>query len=170
MKRATPEADIQRAIVKLLRAVIPAPGIVHASGHEQRGHGKAALLRQAQLKAMGTLAGFPDLIVIADGVTVFLEVKAPGGSLSQSQRDFREAMQSQGIAWALVRSPADALEAVRAAGISTAATTWQPVGAIAKSLARRAGMCQKKSGPSGATNANPALTITDLASGGQDGC
>lgn len=170
MTRATPEADIQRAIVKLLRAVIPAPGIVHASGHEQRGHGKAAMLRQAQLKAMGTLAGFPDLIVIADGVTVFLEVKAPGGSLSQSQRDFREAMQSQGIAWALVRSPADALEAVRAAGISTAATTWQPVGAIAKSLAAQAGICQKKSGPRGAGNTTATLTESANIGGSRHGC
>lgn len=118
-KRRAPEADIQRAIVSLLRAVIPAPGIIHASGHEQRGHGKAAMLRQKALKDMGALAGTPDLLVIANGITCWLEVKTATGSLSSAQRAFRDAMQAQGVAWALVRSPDEALAAVHAAGIRT---------------------------------------------------
>ena len=120
-RRATPEADIQRAIVALLRAIIPAPGIVTASGHEQRGHSKAAMLRQIRLREMGTLAGTPDLLVIADGITCWLEVKAPGGALSPPQRAFRGAMQAQGVAWAVVRSETEALAAVEAAGIRTRA-------------------------------------------------
>ena len=128
-RRAAPEAAIQRSIVAMLRAVVPAPGIITASGHEQRGHGKAAMLRQMRLREMGTLAGTPDLLVIADGITCWLEVKAPGGSLQPNQRAFRDAMAAQGVAWALVRSPDEALAAVHAAGIRTRAAKHRIGGA-----------------------------------------
>lgn len=153
-RRGTPEADVQRSIVTLLRAVIPAPGMIHASGHEQPGRSREWARRQAILKGMGALAGFPDLIVLADGVTLFLEVKAPGGSLSPAQREFRDHAQAQGFPWALVRSADDALAAVHAAGIKTRAAdhritpNWQPIGVVAQTLVSRARMCHKnEAGP-----------------------
>lgn len=122
--RGNPEAAIQKRIVAHLRAALPAPGMVHASGHEQRGHGQDAKRRQGILKDMGTLAGFPDLIVLAPGAdgsgrVLFIEVKAPKGSLQPSQRAFRDAAQAMGFAWAVARSEDEALAAVEAAGIIT---------------------------------------------------
>lgn len=117
-KRAQPEARIQKAIVVLLRTIMPG-AIIHASGHEQRGHGAAWARRQAMLTEMGALAGFPDLIVMAEGKIAFLEVKAPGGSLSPAQRLFRDRAAAHGFPWALVRSADDALAAIEAAGFRT---------------------------------------------------
>lgn len=123
-KRGNPEATIQRAIVSLLRAMMP-DALIHASGHEQRGHGATFARRQAQLAGMGTLPGFPDLVVIAQGRVAFLEVKSKTGSLSPAQRVFRDAVQAQGFPWALVRSADDALAAVAAAGMETREKTYR---------------------------------------------
>ena len=114
MTRRTPEADIQRAIVHTLRIVLPRDAIIHHSANEVGTGGKAARQRQAILTGMGVHAGFSDLIIVSGGRILFLEVKSPRGRLSPAQRAFRDAVQAQGLAWALVRSPEDALDALRA--------------------------------------------------------
>lgn len=119
-RRATPEADIQRAIVALLRAVVPG-AIVHHSNNSVAGRGRKSKTQGGILKGLGVHAGFADLVVIAQGIVVFLEVKSATGSLEASQRQFRDEVQAQGFLWALVRSEAEALAAVEAAGIRTRA-------------------------------------------------
>jgi len=119
LRRGRPEADIQRQTVALLRAVLPKGAIVHHAANEVGFSGRHARTRQAILTGMGVHAGFSDLIIITGGRVLFLEVKSPRGRLSPAQGAFRDAVQAQGFAWALVRSPEDALGALRAHGFRT---------------------------------------------------
>lgn len=118
-RRATPEADIQRQIVIFLRAVLPAGSIVHHCANEAAGGGEAARKRQSVLAGMGVHAGFSDLLVISVGRVLFLEVKSATGRLSGPQAAFRNAVQGQGLPWALVRSLDDVVAALRAHGFKT---------------------------------------------------
>ena len=114
--RKTPEADAQRAIVALLRVVLPSGAIVHHSPNEVGFGGARARNRQAILDGMGVCRGFSDLLVISEGRVMFLEVKSRAGRLSDTQERFRDLVQAQGLPWALVRSPEDAVAALRRAG------------------------------------------------------
>ena len=116
--RRNPEADLQRQIVRALRAVLPAGAIVHHAANEVRG-GAEARRRQAILVGMGVHPGFADLVVLAEGRVLFLEVKSPRGRLSEAQARFRDDMRAQGFGWALVRSLDDALDALKAHGVAT---------------------------------------------------
>ena len=118
-RRGTPEADIQRAIVAMLRAVLPPRSIVHHSANEAAGAGPAARKRQAILVGMGVHAGFCDLVIISAGRILFLEVKSATGRLTAAQIAFRDDVRSQGLPWALVRSVGDALAALREFGFRT---------------------------------------------------
>lgn len=118
-KRGTPEADIQRAIVKLLRAVLPKGSIVHHAANEIAAGGRAGHVRQAILVGMGVHPGFTDLVVLSQGKVMFLEVKSRTGRLRPAQEEFRDAVTQQGFGWALVRSVDDALAALRAHGFAT---------------------------------------------------
>lgn len=119
LRRGRPEADIQRQIVALLRTVLPMGAIVHHAANEVGFGGRHARARQAILTGMGVHAGFSDLIILSGGQVLFLEVKSPRGRLSPAQRVFRDAVQAQGLAWALVRSPEDTLGALRVHGFRT---------------------------------------------------
>jgi len=111
-KRGTPEADLQRDVVRFLRLVLPDTAIIHHSANEVTGGGEAARKRQAILVGMGVYPGFPDLMVIWAGRVLFLELKSPTGRLSEAQHAFADAVMGQGFTWALVRSVRDAEEAL----------------------------------------------------------
>ena len=112
MRRGTPEADAQRAIVSALRIALPRNAIVHHCANEVTEAGPRGAKRQAILVGMGVHAGFADLIVISGGRVLFLEVKSQTGRLRKSQEVFRDAVVTQGFGWALVRSVDDALGAL----------------------------------------------------------
>ena len=118
-RRRTPEADAQRAIVQALRVVLPRGSIVHHAANEITSGDRRARLRQAILVGMGVHPGFADLIVLSGGRVLFLEVKSKTGRLRPSQVIFRDAVQAQGIGWALVRSVEDALGALADHGFTT---------------------------------------------------
>lgn len=118
-KRGTPEADIQRVIVSLLRVVLPKGSIVHHAANEIASGGRAGQVRQAILVGMGVHPGFADLVVLSQGKVMFLEVKSSTGTLRTAQEAFRDAVTQQGFAWALVRSVDDAVGALRAHGFAT---------------------------------------------------
>lgn len=123
--RCTPEADIQRQIVAFLRAVLPVGAIVHHSANEIAGRGAAARQRQAILTGMGVHPGFSDLLVLEGGRALFLEVKSQTGRLRPSQEAFRDAVQAQGFAWALVRSQDEVIAVLRDHGFKTRMRAWQ---------------------------------------------
>lgn len=109
-RRASPEEAIQKAIVDYLRKTLPHGWIVfHArNGGKSKGENGRA-------KAMGTIAGWPDLSILgrfyeseADSVGApflcFLEVKAPSGSLSPEQREIHRQLLDIGYRTFVVRS------------------------------------------------------------------
>lgn len=118
-RRGTPEADLQRAVVNSLRFALPRTAIIHHSANEVTEPGPRGARRQAILTGMGVHPGFADLMVIAGGRVLFLELKAPKGRLRPSQEAFRDVVQAQGFGWALVRSLDDALGALADHGFTT---------------------------------------------------
>lgn len=120
-RRRTPEADAQRAIVQVLRVVLPRGSVVHHAANEVPAGDRRGKLRQAILVGMGVHPGFADLIVLSGGRVLFLEVKSPTGRLSRSQIVFRDMVQAQGFAWTLVRSVEEALGALADHGFTTRA-------------------------------------------------
>lgn len=59
------------------------------------------------LQSMGSEKGIPDLVAIRDGVTVWLEVKKPGGKLSDYQQAWRDDCLAHGGKWMLAMSVED---------------------------------------------------------------
>ena len=112
MRRGTPEADLQRAVVQALRIALPRTAIIHHCANEVTEPGPRGAKRQSILVGMGVHAGFAYLIVICGGRVLFLEVKSETGRLRKSQEVFRDTVCAQGFGWALVRSVDDALGAL----------------------------------------------------------
>jgi hypothetical protein len=119
MRRGTPEADAQRAIVSALRIALPRDAIVHHCANEVTEAGPRGAKRQAILVGMGVHPGFADLLVISEGRVLFLEVKSAKGRLRPEQDAFREIVLAQGFGWALVRSVDDALGALADHGFTS---------------------------------------------------
>jgi hypothetical protein len=118
-RRGTPEADLQRAVVAALRVALPRAAIVHHCANEVTEPGPRGAKRQAILVGMGVHPGFADLMVLAEGRVLFLELKSPKGRLRPAQEAFREAVTAQGFGWALVRSLDEALGALADHGFTT---------------------------------------------------
>jgi len=119
MRRGTPEADAQRAIVSALRIALPRDAIVHHCANEVTEAGPRGAKRQAILVGMGVHPGFADLIVLSEGRVLFLEVKSAKGRLRPAQDAFRETVLAQGFGWALVRSVDHALAALADHGFTS---------------------------------------------------
>ena len=121
MRRGTPEADAQRAIVTALRIALPRDAIVHHCANEVTEAGPRGARRQAILVGMGVHPGFADLLVISEGRVLFLEVKSAKVRLRPAQDAFRDTVLAQGFGWALVRSVDDALAALADNGFTSRA-------------------------------------------------
>ncbi|MBC7163838.1 MAG: VRR-NUC domain-containing protein [Roseovarius sp.] len=126
--RGTPEADLQRAVVQVLRFALPKTAIIHHCANEVTEPGPRGAKRQAILVGMGVHPGFADLVVLCHGRVLFLELKSLKGRLSPAQAAFRDAVQAQGQGWALVRSLDDALGALADHGFTSRVVTpvWRP--------------------------------------------
>jgi len=82
MTRAHPEADLQRNVVKLLHRVLPHDAMFTAINPLP----PKGAAQGAQLKKLGLASGVPDILIVHHGFTLWIELKAPGGSLSESQK------------------------------------------------------------------------------------
>lgn len=111
-KQADHEGPIHRSIVQYLWASLPG-AIVHHSPNEGVRGGARGRLDGAKRKAMGVLAGYPDLVIHWRGQTILFEVKAERGTLTKSQREIRDKFRDQGIPYFIVRSIDDARESIR---------------------------------------------------------
>ena len=102
---AQPELKVQIAIIKWLRVVMPGV-IVHHSVNEHGKRGKAGMFQAMRNKNAGMMPGFPDLIVLpyATAGPFFLEVKAPKGRVSETQKQAHELLKDRGYKVAVVRS------------------------------------------------------------------
>jgi len=56
------------------------------------------------LQGLGAFRGIPDMIAIRKGRVIFLEIKKPGGKLSEHQQRFKETMERVGGEYYVVRS------------------------------------------------------------------
>ena len=84
-----PEEQIQRAVVRFLGHALPTDAYCFAVPN-QRGTRKK--FEMGILKALGVRAGVPDIVILWAGKFIGLEVKAPGGRLSEHQEAARTAI------------------------------------------------------------------------------
>jgi hypothetical protein len=79
--------------------------------------GKRGFVNAAALKAMGMVAGVPDLIILKAGEMYALELKAPGNTLTPSQRLVMERMEDCGAQTSTAHSLDEALVTLEFWGI-----------------------------------------------------
>ena len=104
------EAQIQAEIVRFIRASAP-DAIVFSVQND----GLFTKSECAKRKWTGVLPGVPDLILLAPGGRCFgIEVKRPGGVVSQEQRAMMGQMATLGVPVAVVHSLAEARNALSA--------------------------------------------------------
>lgn len=104
--RAIPisEHSIQISIMSFLDRALPATYRAFAVPNG----GKRDRVTGAILKREGVKAGVPDIVIVRQGGSVgFLEVKTATGSLSNSQRDWRDWCGANSIPFAVVRGVGD---------------------------------------------------------------
>lgn len=116
MRLRPTEDQVQRSIADYLEAISPrgkGPWIwFHVPNGGSR---KGGEVEGGRMKSHGVLAGVPDILIIAPGLTLGLEVKTQGGKLRESQKAIRDRMRSMDrwVAWELVRSLDDVKSALR---------------------------------------------------------
>ena len=104
-KREYPESHLQKVIVSHLLL----SDAFYFSIPNERNCGVEMM---ARLKAMGLYPGIADLGIVVDGKIHFLEVKAPDGVQSASQRDFEARCVIENIPYKCVYNLTDALKAL----------------------------------------------------------
>jgi len=109
-RRAAPEAGLQKAILQycLWRGIF---------AHHSPNEGKRTAITGRRMKAEGMRSGYPDLTCVGRGNVLFLELKAPGGVLSDAQKQCHANMRRAGARLAVVRSVEEAEIAFRDAGL-----------------------------------------------------
>lgn len=111
--RQRPEEKLQVEMVRFLRAVLPREAVLlHVPNGGWRTHGEAA-----RLKAMGVMAGFPDLAVIWDGRIFGIELKAARGRLSPEQHQAHLSLRAAGMAVLTARAADEVLDWLEQAGV-----------------------------------------------------
>jgi len=110
MPRSSAEDQIQKACVYWLH-------IQEAQGRlaffAVPNGGKRSAATGALLKATGTRAGVPDItILFPSAKALFVELKAPKGTLQPSQKEWRDKLQGYGFAWGEARSLEDLIALV----------------------------------------------------------
>jgi len=82
--------------------------------------GKRSIVAGRRLREEGMIAGAPDLICICPrGNVAFLEVKAPGGRLSERQAEFHALLKHLGHRVAVVTDHEQAVACLREWGLIT---------------------------------------------------
>jgi len=112
-KGSPTERTIQRDTIKALAKL--GFWAVHVPNEGQMSGGELARFKQAAvLKADGMTRGALDLIVMGSGGRVgWLEIKKPGGIVSQAQLGFMARLERLSIPCAAVCTVEDAVQAVR---------------------------------------------------------
>jgi hypothetical protein len=91
-RRKRPEDGIQRAVLEHLRLRGPRTAYYF---HVANGGGRLPV-EAAILRGLGVQAGVPDLIIIHDGKTYGLELKADGSKPTKFQIEAQDAMRTAG--------------------------------------------------------------------------
>lgn len=119
MKR--PEESLHRSVIERLRVVCPPPPegpfVFHAynGGYRTKTEGGIG-------KALGVRAGIPDIGLMWRGRHLWIELKAPGGRLTKSQRDCHRDLTLAGGAVAVCQSIDEVMDFIDTVGIPTRET------------------------------------------------
>lgn len=100
-----PEQSLQIAVVKVLPLVLH-PDVFWTAINPVPAKSKIVA---ALSKAMGLIAGVPDLLFIRDGCTMFLELKAERGRLSENQIAVSKRLTDAGVDFAVANSVDEAI-------------------------------------------------------------
>ncbi len=108
------EDNLQMACVRWFG--LQFPGVAKLLHHSPNG-GRRNAREAARFKAMGTRAGFPDLILLlpsADGLFRFLaiELKTKAGRQSEHQKDYERLITEHGGKYVVVRSVEEFIEVI----------------------------------------------------------
>lgn len=109
-QRAKPrdiEGPIQIEIVEHLRRVLPDGCLVHHVKNEIKRGGYSFAKEQDKARRMGSISGWPDLLVVTYMGVFFFEVKAPKGYPTKRQKQVHDELRHMGYGVAVVRSVAD---------------------------------------------------------------
>lgn len=96
------ESKIQQGMVQWFRAQYPRYICAAVPNGGYRTPREAAIMRSE-----GVLAGFSDLIIIAQGNALFVEVKTAQGKQSPKQKVFQDAVERLGFQYSVCRSVDD---------------------------------------------------------------
>ena len=101
--RAGPEHQLQKAVVQYL-ALLEATGKLFFFAIPNQGNRSRAAAQM--MKSQGLRAGIYDLAIIKlpEGTYHALEIKAPKGSLSRTQKGWREFFEKHNIPFAVCKS------------------------------------------------------------------
>lgn len=108
-----PEQDIQRSCIDFLRVCAP-QGLMWTAINPVPAKSKAVA---GISKAMGLQPGVPDLLMVWKGRAIFVEFKAPGGSLSPAQRDCHAGLMLAGALVHTVSSLSEFLDFITTIGV-----------------------------------------------------
>lgn len=120
-RRGNPEQKLQQALVRFLSVALPPRSVMFAVPNE----GKRSKIGGANMRRAGLVSGVADLIILADGIAVALELKATT-DLTANQIEFRDKWQAACGRWAVIRTVEQAEDALRSFGIPLRATV-QPL-------------------------------------------
>lgn len=98
------ESRLQGAVVKFCRHCIEGPHFVMAFDRSEARDPRAHLFESMR----GIVEGTPDMVVLAPGVSVWMELKAGSGKLSEAQAYVGREIAGAGHRWACVRSVEEA--------------------------------------------------------------
>lgn len=110
--RSAQERSLHVAVSRFLRSVLPANAT-----YTTFPLGGGGFARGQRLKAMGTMAGWPDLQVLYAGQAFFIELKTEDGRLSDVQLATHRQIVGAGCAVEVARTIEDVEAALRAWGI-----------------------------------------------------
>jgi hypothetical protein len=97
--RAAPEQALQRQVAAYLSWALAPPAWFTAFPA-----GGGGWTRGKILKGMGLKAGVPDIVIYYEGKAFFLELKAPKGVLSVTQKRTHDELRAAGCLVAVIRS------------------------------------------------------------------
>jgi hypothetical protein len=130
-KRGQPELLQQAAIVKALTTALPPGTVVFRVENAAAPRGGASpgqrMNFHASRKRAGMQPGFPDLgALLPGGRAMLFEVKSKTGVADERQLELHAHIRGLGFPVAIVRDAAEAVDAVRAAGLTPRKSRLDP--------------------------------------------
>lgn len=133
-RRARPEETLQLQVARFLNLAL--------AGNSMWMHVPNGGLRSAteakRFKAMGVMAGFPDISVINDGRLICIELKADKGRATANQLDCHRRLSMARVPVGICRSLGEVEAFLRAAGVPLHATLEAPIMRAVRPLLREA--------------------------------